>query len=95
MQKLIKSAITYSASLPALDLLEKHLSENQFSELNTLDYSGSGFIYAALVSPIAIAVPLVTAVLFIIVAIALNGRDRENDGQFLLKILEKITGSKK
>lgn len=46
MQKLIKSAITYSASLPALDLLEKHLSENQFSELNTLDYSGSGFIYA-------------------------------------------------
>lgn len=46
MQKIIKAAITYNANLPALELLEKHLSENQFSELNTLDYCGSGFIYA-------------------------------------------------
>jgi hypothetical protein len=44
--------------------------------------------------PLAVAMTLSSSSMIIIAGIALNGRDRDNDSEILLKIIEKIMGEK-
>jgi hypothetical protein len=51
-------------------------------------------VYALYESSVTIAVSIATMIFFIIVSIAMNGRDRDNDSSMLIALLEKLMGNK-
>lgn len=51
-------------------------------------------VYASHHAPVLTGAMLTSAMIFVIVSIALNGRDRDNDSELLAKILEKLPGFK-
>jgi hypothetical protein len=54
-----------------------------------------GLFFASTIVPVAIGATRSLAAIFVLISIALNGRDRDNDADMLVKILKKINEDRK